>query len=325
MSRSLARAAAVADRRVTGLSPQVLAELVAELGPRWQARQDARLADRPRRRAIGAGARHRLVFIDRLLATLVHLRHGVTHDVLACWFGVSRSTITRAVGEIRPLLAERGCTVEGGLRLRTLADVVAHLGARGQLGLLDATEVRVRRPAARKAGRTRFVSGKARANTVKALVITDAVGRLLFCGQIRPGAVHDLTQVRQAGLIELLALIPGVTLLADAGYQGLSAQTAGAVLTPRPARRKNQIPVFPAVAAAHEAERRAHSAQRIRVEHGISHLTNWRALSRHLGPDGIILTRSCVRSPDGSSQERAPRRDQPHRTPKALPAGTAAY
>jgi predicted protein tyrosine phosphatase len=38
------------------------------------------------------------VFIDRLPATLVHLRHGVTHDVLACWFGVSRSTITRAVG-----------------------------------------------------------------------------------------------------------------------------------------------------------------------------------------------------------------------------------
>jgi hypothetical protein len=37
------------------------------------------------------------------------------------------------------------------------------------------------------------------------------------------------------------------------------------------------------VAAAHEAERQAHSAQRIRVEHGISHLTNRRALSRHLG------------------------------------------
>jgi hypothetical protein len=37
-------------------------------------------------------------------------------------------------------------------------------------GLLDATEVRVRRPAAHKAGRQRFVSGKARTNTVKALV-----------------------------------------------------------------------------------------------------------------------------------------------------------
>src|SRR3712207_2924431 len=167
VSRTLPRAAAVADRRVTGLSREVPAELVTELGPRWQARQDARLADQPRQRAVGAGARHRLVFLDRLLATLVHLRHGVTHDVLACGFGVSRSTITRAVGEVRPLLAERGCTVEGGLRLRTLADVVAYLGASGQLGLLDATEVRVRRPAAHKAGRHRFVPGKARANTVR--------------------------------------------------------------------------------------------------------------------------------------------------------------
>jgi hypothetical protein len=43
------------------------------------------------------------VFVDRLLATLVHLRHAVTHDVLACWFGVSRSTITWTIGEVRPL------------------------------------------------------------------------------------------------------------------------------------------------------------------------------------------------------------------------------
>ncbi|MFH9969445.1 transposase family protein [Streptomyces mirabilis] len=41
---------------------------------------------RPRKRAVGAGAKHRLVFVDRLLATLVHLRHGATHDVLACWW-----------------------------------------------------------------------------------------------------------------------------------------------------------------------------------------------------------------------------------------------
>ncbi|MCX4404025.1 transposase family protein [Streptomyces sp. NBC_01764] len=52
---------------------------------------------------MGAGAKHRLVFIDRLLATLVHLRHATTHNVLACWFRVDRSTITRAVNEVRPL------------------------------------------------------------------------------------------------------------------------------------------------------------------------------------------------------------------------------
>ena len=81
-------------------------------------------------------------------------------------------------------------------------------------------------------------------------MITDPAGRLLFCGQTRPGSIHDLTQVRPAGLAELLALTPSVTLLADAGYQGLSAQTAGALLTPRPARRRKQLPVLPAAAVA---------------------------------------------------------------------------
>jgi hypothetical protein len=233
---------------------------------------------------------------------------------------VSRSTITRAVGEVRPLLAERGCTVAGEVRLRTGGDVAAHLGASGQLGLQDATEVPVRRPVAGRAGRQRFVSGRTRANTVKALVITDAEGRLLFCGQTRPGAIHDLTQVRQAGLVELLALTPGVTLLADAGYQGLGAQTADAVLTPRPARRRNQLPVFPAVAAAHQAERRTHSVQRIRVEHGTSHLKNWRALARHLGRRDHLETILPAVAGLVSSQERAPRPEQLHRQPKALPA-----
>ncbi|MGC5236815.1 helix-turn-helix domain-containing protein [Streptomyces albogriseolus] len=50
---------------------------------------------------MGAGAKHRSVFVDRLPATLVHLRHATTHDVLACWFGVDRSTITRAIAEVR--------------------------------------------------------------------------------------------------------------------------------------------------------------------------------------------------------------------------------
>lgn len=54
-----------------------------------------------------------------LLASLVHLRHGVTHDVLACWFRADRSTITRAICEIRPLPAERGCAVGSGVRLHT--------------------------------------------------------------------------------------------------------------------------------------------------------------------------------------------------------------
>ncbi|MFC5786803.1 helix-turn-helix domain-containing protein [Streptomyces aureus] len=76
-----------------------------------------------------AGAKHKLVFIDRLLATL---SHGATHDALACRFGVDRSTITRAIDEVRPLLAMRGCNVTTGIRLRTLTDVIEHLGRAGR-------------------------------------------------------------------------------------------------------------------------------------------------------------------------------------------------
>ena len=81
--------------------------------------------------------------------------------------------------------------------------------------------------------------------------------------------------------------------------------------------------MFPAVAAAHEAERRAHASQRIRVEHGISHLKNWRALSRHLGRREHLETMLPAVARLVSSQERAPRPGQPHRQMKAPPAGTA--
>ncbi|MFJ7335065.1 hypothetical protein ACIQU3_16515 [Streptomyces sp. NPDC101110] len=67
--------------------------------------------------------------------------------MLACWFGVDRSTITRAVGEVRPLPAEQGCTISLDVRLQSLAEVVDHLGSSGTTGIVDGTEIQVRRPA----------------------------------------------------------------------------------------------------------------------------------------------------------------------------------
>ncbi|MEV6332994.1 hypothetical protein [Streptomyces sp. NPDC051909] len=75
---------------------------------------------------------------------------------------MDRSTITRAVHEIRPLLAARGFAVPGPpeLRLRTLADVFAYAAA-------EVVELRIDRPKFRCAGRRRtsprrraLVSGK---------------------------------------------------------------------------------------------------------------------------------------------------------------------
>ncbi|MGW5285008.1 transposase family protein [Streptomyces collinus] len=259
----------ISNRRITGLTADVIAELVTEIGPLWQERHQARLASRQRKRAVGAGAKHRLVFVDRLLATLVHLRHGTTHDVLACWFGVDRSTITRAIGEVRPLLAERGCTVSRDVWLRSLAEVVDHLGVTGKTGIIDGTEIRVRRPAAGRKDRDKFISGKNKQNAVKSMVVTDDEGRVLFCSPTKPASCADITHARQLGLVN------------DAGYQGLGAQTGGRVVTPPHRQFKKNAPDW--YEEIYERQRKAHSSRRIRVEHGIAHLKNWRALARHLG------------------------------------------
>lgn len=237
--------------------------MVAEVGPVWQARQDARRQQRPRQRAVGAGARYKLVFVDRLLVTLVHLRHATTHDVLAAWFGVDRSTITRAINEIRPLLVDRGCRIDSGVRLRTIADVVAYLDHTKLTGLMDATEVRVRRPTKKRAGRKQFISGKSRQHAMKALIISDARGRVLFGGASCRGSTADITQARQAGVIDWLDHTP-------------------------PKHQKKQLERMPGIAELRDAQRKAHSRRRVRVEHTIAHLKNWRSLTRHLGHRTIL-------------------------------------
>ncbi|WP_307825261.1 transposase family protein [Streptomyces sp. M2CJ-2] len=268
------RAAIISDRRITGLSADVIAELVAEIGPLWHERHQSKLAFRPRKRAVGAGAKHRLVFVDRLLTTLVYLRHATTHDVLACWFGVDRSTITRAIGEVRPLLAKRGCTISLGVRLRTLAEVVDYLGVSGKTGITDGTEIRVRRPAAGRRDREAFISGKHKQNAVKTMVVTDGNGCVLFCSPTRSGSCADITRARQLGLVKLLADGPAVEILADAGYQGLGAQTGGRVVTPPHRKFKKSAPEW--YEEIYERRRKAHSSRHIQVEHGIAHLKSWR-------------------------------------------------
>lgn len=188
---------ALSHRIFTGLRHRRLGTLIGELAQVWLAAEEGRLYDRrghDRLRAAGAGTSHQLVFTDRVIATLVVPRFQLPHAALAVLYGVDRSTITRAVHEIRPLLAARGFAVPGhpGLRLRTLEDVFAYAAAEGVELRLDGTEVRVRRPKANRPGRRAFVSGKMRQNTKKATVVTDE--RASRCGRGRSGPAGCTTK-----------------------------------------------------------------------------------------------------------------------------------
>jgi hypothetical protein len=90
----------------------------------------------------------------------------------------------------------------------------------GTTGIVDGTEIRVRRPAAGRKDRDTYVSGKNKQNAVKSMFVTDGEGRVLWCSPARPASCANITQARQLGLVKLLANKPAVEILADAGHQG---------------------------------------------------------------------------------------------------------
>jgi DDE superfamily endonuclease len=276
---------ALSHRICTGIPRRRLARLITELTGPWAAQQESRLRERrggERRRAAGAGPGHVLVFADRVVATLVVLRFQLPHGVLALLYQVDRATITRAVGEVRALLAARGFAVPGqsGLRLHTLADVFAYADAHGVELRIDGTEVQVRRPKANRPGRRAFVSGKKKQNTIKPTAISDERGRLLWCGATRPGRMHDVTALRTEGIEDLLRQYPNVRARVDSGYQGLARDFPDQVSAPpkKPAKTATDTE-----RAEYETARHTQSSQRICVEHAIAEPKQWRPLQRYIG------------------------------------------
>lgn len=259
--------------------------MIEELAGPWLAARESELAERrghARMRAAGAGPEHQLVFVDRVLVTLVGLRWALSHKVLGLLFGVSSCTIDRAVAEIRPLLAARGFAVPDrpGIRLKTLADVFAYAEAEGITLRIDGTEVQVRRPAANRPGRKAFVSGKKKQNTEKATMVSDGQGRELWLGAIRPGRMHDVTAVRTEGIEEQLRLHPNVRVEVDAGYPGLVRDFPGQVSGPP---KKPGQDSGPSERNFYDHARHRQSSRRIAVEHANAEIKQWRSLQRWTG------------------------------------------
>ncbi|MGY1503588.1 ISAzo13 family transposase [Streptomyces sp. QTS52] len=129
------------DPELTGMTAAQLDSLVHALLPalaqrREQTRHEHRGGERRRRR--GAGAKDKLSDADRILATVLCLRKIGTHDLLARLFGVTGSTLTRAVQEARPLLAEHDHAIHPSTaRFRTPTDVAAHLDQYGTHSLKE--------------------------------------------------------------------------------------------------------------------------------------------------------------------------------------------
>ncbi|RPE47093.1 DDE superfamily endonuclease [Streptomyces sp. Ag109_O5-1] len=284
MTQAWARAAC-SHPALSGVSRAHVGELLEELAPKSQTARESALRERrggDRRRAVGAGPKQRLVFVDRLLVTLVHLRLGLAHAALAQLYGVDRSTVSAAVREVRPLLAARVFAVPDrpGLRLRTLEDVFAYAGAKawtcGSTGPRCRSAARVRVARAARA----FVSGKKKQNTVETTTFSDAQGRTLFSGVVRPGRMHDQTAVRTEGIAEQFRRHPKVKAEVDEGYRGLANEFPAQVSAP-PKKPKGDAPL--GERHAWREQRRCQSSRQICVEHTNAEYKQWRPLQRFTG------------------------------------------
>ncbi|WP_454343825.1 transposase family protein [Streptomyces canus] len=281
--------AAMSHPAFCGVSDQHLGELATELAPRWEARCESGRHDRrggAREREAGAGPQYEFVFVDRLLVTLVHLRTGLTHEALGVIYEVGSSTIGRAIGEIRPLLASRGFAVPDRpeVRLRTSEDVFAYAEAEQVTLRIDGMETQVRRPKAGRPGRRAFVSGKRKQNTIKTTTVSDGQGRTLWSGAERPGRMHDQTSVRTEGIAEQFRQHPSVKAEVDDGYRGLAKEFPDQVSAPprKPKGLDDDDGLLTERYGWREAKRRQ-SSRRMCVEHANAEHRQWRPLQRYTG------------------------------------------
>jgi hypothetical protein len=181
---------------------------------------------------------------------------GDTYARLVGGFAIGPITARRYVQESIDLVA-------------ALADDVhtaACKASRLAYALLDGTLL----PIDRLAGDAPYYSGKHHRHGVNVQFLADPAGRPVWASPALPGAMHDLTAARQAGLIDALTGA-GVQVFADRGYQG----AGGTIRTPFKRHRHR-----PRLSHNQKSVNRSHARIRAIGERAAATLKAWKVLVR---------------------------------------------
>jgi hypothetical protein len=262
-------------KQLTGLGLDTFDAVVQAVLPALGQAEQCRLSRRPRQRAIGAGRHFELAARDQILLTIVWLRQYPIHEVLAYLFGVSDSTVSRAIGRVLPLLEQAGRDTmrlpdPGKKHRRTLDTLLAALPE--VVVIIDRFEQRVQRPRDRQAADALY-SGKKKQHTLKSQLAVDEEGRIVDAAESVRGPTADLTLLEQSGLLERLP--PGVGGMGDLAYVGI-AQLHPAGLGAAPRRKPRGKPRPPEDILYNTA----FSRRRIVVEHSIGRVRRFQSLSQ---------------------------------------------
>lgn len=244
-------------RTVPHFSPQALDHLIAAITPYLPAP--------PRRgpKGMEIGLRVRLA--------LAHLREGVSLRGMARIHGIAATTLRDNVNPVLAAFDRLEPVLPDGTTIENFDDISWWCAETGGTAIIDGTEFSVARPQDQAAQRP-FYSGKKKLHTTKTIAVCDRDSNLLWATPIVAGATHDLTALRDANLPVHLAE-SGLDVLADSGFQGLQREVPTIEL---PTRRRSKNEELSAVERFFNS---VLASARVRVEHAIGRLKQWRCLT----------------------------------------------
>ena len=188
--------------------------------PRETVQFTARLLAAERRRGGTPRGSRALTGFWQAVLGLRWFRDRASPDALARDHGISRATAYRYLDEVTAVLAAQAPGLRAALE-RAAAEGVPHVVLDGTLIRTDRCRDKVL--SARGQEIDLWYCGKARAHGGNVQAVLAPGGLPLWVSDAEPGSVHDITAARTHALPALYAAAAaGLTILADAGYDGAS-------------------------------------------------------------------------------------------------------
>lgn len=224
---------------------------------RLQSSTTTRANKKKRQRAIGAGRKHKYDLRDRLLLTLFWLKAYTTYELLGFFYDLNKTTIEDNLNLI----------------LATLVSVTSFNFERPKVDRQKLSSNKKDKDGNTQDRQKPYYSGKKKAHSIKNQAAVSPSGLIEHASESVPGAIHDLTLLRQTGLISELA--DDEAAMMDKGYDGIATDHPDKKLyLPFKARRNHPL------TDEQKAYNRFLAKYRIVVEHTMAQLNKFQVLAQ---------------------------------------------
>jgi hypothetical protein len=277
---------------LTGLPAETFWQLVQDAEREYPAYEHQRWERPGRQRAVGGGRKFDLPLVIRIAMLLTYLRLHILQALVAKLFGGTQSDVSRDLRRLLPLLKqllpvpEVWQVVETPQELTERDKLVLSDLADGQ-ALVDATEQQVYR-SKDSLSRKAHYSGKKKMFTLKTQFVTDGEHHIKVVSSAVAGAKNDKKLSDETQTVERLP--DGCKGKADKGYQGLDKQVSLVTVVNAETGELYQVPRLtmetpfkkPKGGELTEEQvefNRLLNSIRVRVEHCIGWVKNWKIIS----------------------------------------------